>query len=78
MTSARLNPSASPSPIRRPQRPVSRKATLVIARTQSQYPERRIAWHLTRQVERLKLIVQNRRYLLMRPKDAEPGPVSRA
>jgi hypothetical protein len=40
--------------------------------------ERWIGWHLTHQAERLKLVVQNRRYLLLHPKGAEPNLASQA
>lgn len=40
--------------------------------------ERWIGWHLTHQAERLKLIVQNRRYLLLHEKGTEPNLASQA
>ena len=40
--------------------------------------ERWIGWHLTHQVERLKLVVQNRRYLLLHDKGAEPNLASQS
>jgi len=40
--------------------------------------DRWIGWHRTQQAERLKLIVQNRRYLLLHAKGAEPNLASQA
>ena len=40
--------------------------------------ERWIGWNLTQQVERLKLVVQNRRYLLLHPQGTEPNLASQA
>jgi len=40
--------------------------------------ERWIGWNLTQQVERLKLVVQNRRYLLLHERGAEPNLASQA
>jgi hypothetical protein len=40
--------------------------------------ERWIGWNLTQQMERLKLVVQNRRYLLLHEKGAEPNLASQA
>lgn len=40
--------------------------------------ERWIGWHLAQQSERLKLVVQNRRYLLLHPKGSEPNLASQA
>jgi len=37
-----------------------------------------IGWSATQRVERLKLIVQNRRYLLLKPKGSEPNLASQA
>lgn len=40
--------------------------------------ERWIGWNLTQQVERLKLVVQNRRYLLLHERGAQPNLASQA
>ena len=40
--------------------------------------ERWIGWNLTQQMERLKLVVQNRRYLLLHDKGTEPNLASQA
>jgi hypothetical protein len=40
--------------------------------------ERWIGWNLTQQMERLKLVVQNRRYLLLHDKGSEPNLASQA
>jgi len=40
--------------------------------------DRWIGWHRTQQAERLKLVVQNRRYLLLHAKGAEPNLASQA
>ena len=40
--------------------------------------ERWIGWNLTQQLERLKLVVQNRRYLLLHDKGTEPNLASQA
>lgn len=37
-----------------------------------------IGWHLTHQLERLKLVAQNRRYLLLHPRGTEPNLASQA